>query len=62
MDYSIAFTAALIFVFVASVAWIILKILRLNVPVVYGRHEAGQFRFRIPTRLSWVLLRISGGG
>lgn len=56
MNYSVEFTAALIFVFVASLAWIFLKLLKFNAPVVYGRHETGQFRVRIPTRLSWVLM------
>lgn len=56
MNYSVEFTAALVFVLVASVAWIIAKCLKLNVPVVYGRHETGQSRFRVPTRLSWVLM------
>ena len=56
MNYSAEFTAVLIFVLVASLAWIICKLLKLNVPVMYGRHETGQFRIRIPTRLSWVLM------
>jgi hypothetical protein len=56
MNYSVEFTAALVFVFAASAAWIMIKQLKFNVPVVYGRHENGQFRFRIPTRLSWVLM------
>lgn len=56
MNYTVEFIAALGFVFIASVLWIAAKLLKLNVPVVYGRHETGQYRFRIPTRLSWVLM------
>jgi 3-oxo-5-alpha-steroid 4-dehydrogenase 1 len=56
MNYSIEFVAALAFVFIASLLWIAAKCLKLNVPIVYGRHETGEYRFRIPTRLSWVLM------
>jgi hypothetical protein len=30
--------------------------MRLNVPLVYGRHDKGQYRIKIPTRLSWILM------
>ena len=56
MNYSIDFIAALAFVLISSFVWIALKVLKLNVPVVYGRHETGEFRLRIPTRLSWILM------
>jgi 3-oxo-5-alpha-steroid 4-dehydrogenase 1 len=56
MNYSIEFTLALAFVFIASLLWIAAKVLKISVPVVYGRHETGQSRFRVPTRLSWVLM------
>lgn len=56
MSYSIEFSVALIFVFISSILWAIAKALKLNVPVVYGRHETGEFKLRIPTRLSWVLM------
>ena len=56
MNYSVEFNAALGFVFLASLLWVAAKLLQLNVPLVYGRHETGQYKFRIPTRLSWVLM------
>jgi hypothetical protein len=56
MSYSVEFIAALAFILISSILWIAAKMLKLNVPVVYGRHETGQFRLRIPTRLSWVLM------
>jgi len=56
MNFSTSFVAALGFVWLASFAWMAAKALKLPVPVVYGRHEQGEFRFRIPTRLSWVLM------
>lgn len=56
MNYSSEFIAALVFVFISSLLWVAAKLLKLNVPVVYGRHESGEFRLRIPTRLSWVLM------
>ena len=56
MNYSIEFIVALVFVFIASLLWVAAKVLKINVPVVYGRHEIGESRFRISTRLSWVLM------
>ena len=56
MDYSIDFSAALLFVFASSLFWVTAKLLKLNVPVVYGRHESDKYTLRIPTRLSWVLM------
>lgn len=56
MNYSFEFIAALTFIFISSLLWIAAKALKLNVPVIYGRHETGQFRLRIPTRLSWILM------
>lgn len=56
MNFSVDFIAALAFVFVSSLLWIALKLLKLSAPVVYGRHESGEFKFRIPTRLSWILM------
>ncbi len=56
MNYSFEFSAALLFVVLASVGWIAVKLLNISPPVVYGRHETGQFRLRVPTRLSWMLM------
>ncbi len=56
MNYSIEFIASLSFVYIASFLWIAAKLLKLNVPVVYGRHETGEYKLRIPTRLSWVIM------
>ncbi len=55
-DFSPAFIGALVFIWIASILWIGAKALKLNVPVVYGRHENGEFKLRLPTRLSWVLM------
>ena len=56
MNYSDEFQAALAFVFIASLLWITAKLMKLNVPLVYGRHDKGQYRIQIPTRLSWILM------
>ena len=56
MNYSDEFEAALAFVFIASLLWITAKLMKLNVPLVYGRHDKGQYRIKIPTRLSWILM------
>ncbi len=56
MNYSYEFIAALAFVFIASLLWVAAKLMKLNVPLVYGRHESGQYRIKIPTRLSWILM------
>ncbi|NRB39444.1 MAG: DUF1295 domain-containing protein [Pseudomonadales bacterium] len=56
MEYSNTFIAGLSFVLLCSVGWIILKLLKLNSPVVYGRHDSGENRMGVPTRLSWVIM------
>ena len=48
MNYSDEFEAALAFVFIASLLWITAKLMKLNVPLVYGRHDKGQYRIQIP--------------
>lgn len=56
MDYSIAFIAVSTFVVTASVLWIAANVLNVGMPVVYGRHDSGDVRWRIPTRVSWVVM------
>lgn len=56
MNYSFEFIAALAFIFIASLLWILAKIFKIKVPVVYGRHETDQSGIRIPTRISWILM------
>ena len=56
MAYSTTFIAALSLVMICSICWILLKLLKLQSPVVYGRHDSGEKRFGIPTRLSWIIM------
>jgi len=56
MPYSTDYIAALAFIYIASILWVGAKLLNIKVPVAYGRHENGQYKLRIPTRLSWILM------
>ncbi|CAA0100265.1 Uncharacterised protein [BD1-7 clade bacterium] len=56
MDYSTPFIVTLSILAACSVFWIIGKFLPIESPVVYGRHDTGNNRVGIPTRLSWVIM------
>ena len=55
-DYSLAFNVALGIIAGSSLLWILGKFFRIDSPVVYGRHDSGENRLGVPTRLSWVIM------
>ena len=58
MDYSNAFIIALGIILGSSVLWILSKCFNIDSPVVYGRHDSGNDRIGIPTRLSWMIMEL----
>ncbi len=56
MDLQFAFNASLVMVMLCSVLWVIAQFFNIESPVVYGRHDSGQNRLGVPTRLSWILM------